>query len=266
MNPVGNMGPFGLATLKGNAPIDGVPSFRNQLPITRGGLAAEEVPFGVVVSCDPANPTHFYAGIPDDTYPVVGISMLDPTIMTNDPGMPDHYFAGRPMTVALFGVIQFKNYDVSQNAPQTNSTVWARKSDGRLAFNDGTDISSTGDGYVKLNAYVTDVRGPNGADVFFQVPIVEDATAGTTALGTCATPVADPAAGAVSEGTKITLTSDTTGAVIKYTLDGTDPDLFSTTYDRDTGIVISAACTLKAIALAEGYDPSSILEAAYTIS
>ena len=48
------------------------------------------------------------------------------------------------------------------------STVWCRNSDGVLAFNDGTDLSSSG--YTKLNAYVYESLDPNGAKVAFGLP------------------------------------------------------------------------------------------------
>lgn len=262
MDPVSNMGPFGLASLKGTARVNAVPSFRNQLPVTRGGIAAKEVPFGVLVSCDPANPTHFYPGLPQDTYVPVGISMMDPTIMSNDPGMNDRYFASRPMTAVIMGILQFSEYDTTKSAPVINGTVWARKTDGIIAFNDGTDISASG--YIKLNAHVVDVGGPNGADVFFQIPLVADGSKST--ITRAATPVATPGAGAVDAGTYVQLTTTTAGAKILYTLDGTVPTWGSSVFDPETGIPINAAVTIKAIAVGEGVSPSTVLEAVYTLN
>lgn len=265
MTPVTNMGPFGLSSLKGNGFVNAVPSFRNQLPITRGGIAAKDLKFGIMVSCDPANPTHFYPGLPDEDYIVCGVSMMDPTIMTNDPGMNDRYFASRPATIVMMGILQFNYYDLQQDAPAINYTVWGNKKTGEIAFNDGTDISATGDGYVKLNAYVVDVDGPNGADVFFQIPFVLDADK-TSTLVKVATPVADPVAGAVDSGTIVQLTTTTPGARILYTIDGSEPDWQSEVFDPQIGIAITAAVTINAIAVADGMDPSDKLTAAYTLN
>jgi hypothetical protein len=80
------------------------------------------------------------------------------------------------------------------------------------------------------------------------------------------TPTANPQAGSVAAGTEITLASTTAGASIYYTLNGNTPDSSSTLYSEGTKPTITAACTLKAIALKEGMTDSDLLTAAYTIS
>lgn len=85
------------------------------------------------------------------------------------------------------------------------------------------------------------------------------------ALGTTvATPVADPVAGAVAAGTNVALTCATSGAVIRYTLDGSTPGASSTVYDGP--ITINEALTIKAGAFKAGMNPSEVLSAAYTIA
>jgi hypothetical protein len=79
-----------------------------------------------------------------------------------------------------------------------------------------------------------------------------------------AMPVANPAAGAVQSGTRITLTCGTTGASIYYTTDGSTPTTASTLYSSP--IQITAATTIKAIATKSGMTDSSVMTAAYTIS
>ena len=186
---------------------------------------------------------------------------MDPTILRADPAQQKYYFTGRPTTIATVGIIDIIEYDTTKSAPAEGSTVWCRNSDGVLAFNDGTDLSSSG--YTKLNAYVYESLDPNGAKVAFGLPgIVASQSRETTTAAS--TPVATPGAGAVASGTEVVLTSDTKGAKILYTLDGTDPSMSSAVY---TGpIAVTAAVTIKAIAVAEGHDPSSVLTAAYTIS
>ena len=130
-----------------------------------------------------------------------------------------------------------------------------------LAFNDGTDISSSG--YTKLNAYVYETLDPNGAKVAFGLPSFTVAQTRETVTA-AATPTASPAAGSVSSGTKVTIASTTPGAVIHYTLDGSAPTNASPVL---TGpINVTASVTIKAVAVAEGYDPSSTLTAAYTVA
>jgi hypothetical protein len=84
--------------------------------------------------------------------------------------------------------------------------------------------------------------------------------------GKVATPVASPAAGEVDSGTAITLTTTTAGAEIYYTTDGSAPSAGSTKYSAAAKPVITAAATIKAIALKDGMTDSDVLTAAYTVS
>ena len=86
-------------------------------------------------------------------------------------------------------------------------------------------------------------------------------------VNTVVTPTATPAAGAVISGTTITLASFTAGAEIWYTIDGSVPakdGVNSTKYTNP--IAITAAVTIKAIAVKDGMNDSAILEAVYTIA
>lgn len=263
MNYYGNMGPFDPVSIKGNAPITGVPMFVDKLPLTQGGIAGENVIFGRVVSIAPAtNRREFKMGTGAGRI-IKGIAMLDPSIMRADPAQQNYYFAGRPMTITTMGIIEIREYDTTKNAPMEGSTVWCRNDNGMLAFNNGTDISSSG--YTKLNAYVYETLDPNGAKVAFGMPSFT-ATQTRETVTQVATPTASPAAGEVTSGTKVTLATTTNGAVIHYTVDGSTPDASSPVFKADDPIVITAGVTIKAIALAEGYDPSAVLSAAYTVA
>lgn len=260
MNYYGNMGPFDPVSFKGNANVNGVPVFVDKLPLTIGGIAGENVKFGRVVSINPANRREFVMGVKTG-YVIKGISMLNPTIMRADPAQQNYYFAGRPMTATTMGIIEIRDYDLTQSAPMEGSTVWCRNADGVLAFNDGTDISASG--YTKLNAYVYETLDPNGAKVAFGLPALV-ATQTRETVTQVATPTATPAAGAVASGTQVTLASTTAGATIYYTTDGSTPDMSSDVYKGP--ITVTAAVTITAIAVKEGMDSSESLSAAYTIS
>lgn len=257
-----NMGPFGPVSLKGNARINGVPVFVDKLPLTMGGIAGENIPFGRVVSIVPSvNRREFKLGKPNNSI-VKGISFIDPVIMRAKPGRNDYYQSALPMSIATFGILDIIEYDVTQNAPMEGSTVWFRNDNGMLAFNDGTDIS--GNGYTKLNAQVYETLDPNGAKIFFGMPFTAvQQTRETTTRAV--TPTATPAAGAVAVGTAVTLATTTPGAKIFYTTDGTDPSPVSKVYAGP--IQITSAVTIKAVAVAPdaSMDSSTVLTAAYTL-
>lgn len=84
-----------------------------------------------------------------------------------------------------------------------------------------------------------------------------------------ATPTASPASGQVTAETQVTLSTTTSDATIYYTVDGSEPDKTNNDqlYDSETTtITISAATTIKAIAVKDGMTDSDILTAAYTIT
>lgn len=256
----GNMGPFSPVSLKGNARIHGVPTFIDKLPLTIGGIASKDVHFGRVVSIVPGtNRREFVEGIPTGGI-VKGIAMLDPTIMVADPAMNNYYFAGKPMTAMTMGLMDVLEWDLSQSAPVEGSLVWANNTTGLLAFTAST--TTTLSGYTKLNAHVYESFDPNGAKVWFDIPFV---TATSETVTATATPTATPAAGAVDSGTGVILKCTTPGATIFYTQDGTTPSMASKTFNGDP-IFITAACTIKAIAIAAGHNVSGTLSAAYTLN
>jgi len=86
------------------------------------------------------------------------------------------------------------------------------------------------------------------------------------AVNTVAKPIASPAAGEVASDTTVTLSSSTTGAEIWYTTNGSAPAKNGTGSTKyETPIAITAAVTIKAIAVKDGMNDSTVLEAAYTI-
>jgi len=84
-----------------------------------------------------------------------------------------------------------------------------------------------------------------------------------TSLGTAAKPTFTPGQGKVAAGQKVTLKDAATGAVIRYTTDGTTPTDQSTKYT--VPITVSKAETIKAIAIAPGYADSAVASASYAI-
>lgn len=80
---------------------------------------------------------------------------------------------------------------------------------------------------------------------------------------TCATPTASKSNGSYDKGTKVSLSTTTEGANIYYTTDGTNPTSSSTKYAGE--ITLNSDVTIKAIAIKEGYNNSSIVTFSYTV-
>jgi hypothetical protein len=80
-----------------------------------------------------------------------------------------------------------------------------------------------------------------------------------------ATPTANPAGGTYTAAQSVTLSSSTSGTIIYYTLDGTEPTTTSTVFYSGTPINISGPTTLRAIATKSGMDNSNILTEQYAI-
>ena len=89
-------------------------------------------------------------------------------------------------------------------------------------------------------------------------------TAIYTITGTVATPTFSPAPGVYSSAQNIVISSATHGATIRYTTDGSTPDIFSPVYYAP--ISITSDTTIKAIAVKAGWLDSNMATAVYSIS
>jgi len=80
-------------------------------------------------------------------------------------------------------------------------------------------------------------------------------------------PVTSVPAGQISSGTIVELYCATPGAVIRYTLDGSTPDCMHGLVYDGTPVILGgrSTFTVKAIACADGYDPSDVAQWLYTI-
>ena len=82
-------------------------------------------------------------------------------------------------------------------------------------------------------------------------------------IQTVATPTFNPVEGSYSSAQSITLSCTTAGAIIRYTIDGSDPTETSTQYSSP--IAVSVTTTIKAKAFKSGWTPSATASATYTI-
>jgi len=81
----------------------------------------------------------------------------------------------------------------------------------------------------------------------------------------CATPTFSPAAGTYSSAQTVTISTETEGATIYYTTDGTTPSSSNGTA-YSSAITVSSTQTIKAIAVKDGNSDSEVATAAYTIT
>ena len=86
------------------------------------------------------------------------------------------------------------------------------------------------------------------------------------ALTQVATPVITPASGAIASGTEISISCTTEGSSIYYTTDGSTPTASSTEYNPASKPTITAATTIKAIAVKDGLTDSEMATASYNIA
>src|SRR5208282_4081675 len=77
-------------------------------------------------------------------------------------------------------------------------------------------------------------------------------------------PIISPVGGTISPSQQITITDATSGAVIYYTTNGTDPSV--TASELYSGpFTLTASATVEAIAMATGYTNSAVASASYTV-
>lgn len=129
------------------------------------------------------------------------------------------------------------------------------------------NVNSNGRGFAlntnyKFGPYaVSNMTGSNAASYNFFLDLFVKGEGG--GIQTVATPTFTPAAGTYYETQNVTISCSTDGAVIHYTLDGTDPTEASPVYNE--ALVVDESTTIKAMAVKDGYNNSAIAEASYNI-
>jgi len=93
----------------------------------------------------------------------------------------------------------------------------------------------------------------------------DDVTLGYIQMSRAAMPYFSPAPGHRIAPFSTGIFTDTFGAVLYFTLDGTEPTNESTLYDPENPPASEGPVTIKAIAYAEGYLPSQVATAVYTL-
>lgn len=134
------------------------------------------------------------------------------------------------------------------------------------------DVVGTGSNYSTLEfsgdavtgavalSFTNNTGNGTGHGTFYvnNVQLVEGASAAA-----CATPTFNPAAGTYTSAQNVEISTTTNDATIYYTTDGTDPTTNSSVYS--SAIAVSSTTTIKAMAVKDGLDNSSVASATYTI-
>lgn len=84
-----------------------------------------------------------------------------------------------------------------------------------------------------------------------------------SSVSNCVAPTFSPAAGTFTSAQNVTISCETSGATIYYTIDGSTPTTSSSVYS--SAIPVSQTTTIKAFAAASGYNNSIVASATYTI-
>ena len=130
---------------------------------------------------------------------------------------------------------------------------------------DGSDPTSTSPIYsapfslttsasIKVKAFLA---GYNDSTIAFANFTITD-------MPTVATPTISPNGGSYSSSVLVTLACSTSGALIYYTIDGSDPTTSSTSYQGS--FTLTTSVPVKAKAFASGYNPSVTASASFTVN
>jgi len=129
----------------------------------------------------------------------------------------------------------------------------------RMTNNAGTwqlTIGGLTSGFVLAYSFTYDKNGPA-----FDTQQFTFTMGGST--GTVATPTFSPAGGSFSAAQTVTITTATSGASIRFTVDGSTPTASSTLFSGP--ISVTSSQTIKAIGVSSGLANSAVASASYTI-
>ena len=193
--------------------------------------------------------TYYYPGTTGEvscmgeySYGPIGTNPVIPT-PTFSPA-PGSFGSPQSVTLADTNVGATIHYTTDGTPPSTGSAVYS----GPVAVNATTTIQAMAVATGFNNSAI-------GAGTFFL-------TSGGNP--TAATPTFNPTPGTFNSPQQIALSDTTAGAVIYYTTDGSTPSTGSSVYG--SAIQVNATTTIKAIAVASGYNNSSVAGGTFTIT
>ena len=146
---------------------------------------------------------------------------------------------------------------IGDNSETSNNVSYSGSADGRSAnFTTEFNYLTAQSGNIKLTVNTT-------TNSIYLCSITITTGGGGGGGSTVATPTFTPAAGTYTTTQSVTIASETDGASIYYTTDGSTPTDESTPYS--SAISVSSTTTVKAIAIKDGMTNSSVASSTYTI-
>ena len=115
-------------------------------------------------------------------------------------------------------------------------------------------ITLTASGWLRAGAFKTGLTSSSGVEYFYTI---------LAGGGTVATPTFSPAGGTYTGSVSVTISTATSGATIRYTLDGSTPTTSSPIASGPVTLIASG--WLRAVAFKTGMTPSTAVEYSYTI-
>ena len=199
----------------------------------------------------------------------VGLSATDWSVVgskgsaTNFPGLNKagqirlyyHKDGSNYITVSSLTGATINSITVTYGSSNNNAKVKV----GSTEIEDTNDAAATGQYAINSNSFIIE----NGYSSSTQVYILSIVINYTLPANTCAAPTFSPAGGSYTSAQSVTISTTTDAATIYYTTDGSTPTTSSNVYS--SAIPVSTTTTIKAIAVRNGYDNSSVASATYTI-
>lgn len=192
---------------------------------------------------------------------------------SNTYGTKDQLTKGNSMTLTLSGwdantTIKGVTLEVKNNKSSGNGTATVQIGSTTL----GTlSINGLGSTYQEKALTITETKTTSDlvitisatANSVYCDKFIISYEEGGSQTETAAAPTFSPAAGTYTSAQNVTLSTTTDEATIYYTTDGTDPTTSSSVYS--SAIAVSSTTTIKAMAVKDGLDNSSVASATYTI-
>ena len=152
-----------------------------------------------------------------------------------------------------------------------NYTYIVGSSSAGVAFNDAAWYGSWSTEWVNVEKEVSIT--PTSSNFIIKIAATANSlycasysitySTGGSQTETCETPTFSPAAGTYTEAQSVSISTATDGATIYYTTDGTAPTTSSTVFS--SAINVATTTTIKAMAVKDGMNNSSVATATYSI-